>query len=630
MVATIIDVAKKCGYSKATVSRAFASPEAVSERAKARIYAAANELNYTPNPIARAMARQKTDNITFVIHENQYPAILNPFYSSALEAIMQETMKRNYGLFVTTNDHVRLPSGEVSIKKHMDGVIIAGQTDRSSIESFCKQNIPVVVLNNLIQMEHLPCIAVDNYHGAKCAAEHLIQKGHRRIALLEGRFSPQIYHDRHNGYMDAIVSAGLTVDPLLIRDVDANELCAETCAREMLSCPERPTALLCTNDTIAVGAMKAAMRMGLRIPEDVAVIGFDDSYVSRVIEPELTTVRIDSLQMGKLAVEMLFRLIDGDAILMESDTGYTALLDGGGNLPQEFEGDPYRVRCAEYLRTRQIHHIDALLISHIHEDHVCGLLPVLKDVSVGAIYVPYPAEPFLKGKPLEAKEGAARSVPLYTAALNSYREIISDANAKQIPVHVLHPDDQLDLAEDLKISVLAPKEKNISDYMAFIERAYDETDMDVITEILTKLDAMSNHTSFLLRIEAGDEVFLTAADSCPGDWDEVDISLLKNVTVLKLPHHGQVDSISEQFMGDMPLRYVITTASSDRRYRSANAEVYERLLAMCPANRPPQFLFTDERSYPPYFHQPDGFQAITLVIDSGSITPEFIKFTTKH
>ena len=94
MVATIIDVAKKCGYSKATVSRAFASPEAVSERAKARIYAAANELNYTPNPIARAMARQKTDNITFVIHENQYPAILNPFYSSALEAIMQETMKR--------------------------------------------------------------------------------------------------------------------------------------------------------------------------------------------------------------------------------------------------------------------------------------------------------------------------------------------------------------------------------------------------------------------------------------------------------------------------------------------------------------------------------------------------------
>lgn len=95
MVATIIDVAKKCGYSKATVSRAFASPEAVSERAKARIYAAANELNYTPNPIARAMARQKTDNITFVIHENQYPAILNPFYSSALETSVYKGYKQD-------------------------------------------------------------------------------------------------------------------------------------------------------------------------------------------------------------------------------------------------------------------------------------------------------------------------------------------------------------------------------------------------------------------------------------------------------------------------------------------------------------------------------------------------------
>ena len=172
MAATIIDVAKKCGYSKATVSRAFASPETVSERAKKRIYAAASELNYTPNPIARAMARQKTDNISFVVHENQYPAILNPFYSLVLEAIMQEAMKRDYSLFVTSNDHMRLPTGDAYIKKHMDGVIIAGQTDEEYVTSFLSQNIPVVVLNNLIEMEGLPCITVDNYHGAKEAAAY--------------------------------------------------------------------------------------------------------------------------------------------------------------------------------------------------------------------------------------------------------------------------------------------------------------------------------------------------------------------------------------------------------------------------------------------------------------------------
>jgi competence protein ComEC len=101
--------------------------------------------------------------------------------------------------------------------------------------------------------------------------------------------------------------------------------------------------------------------------------------------------------------------------------------------------------------------------------------------------------------------------------------------------------------------------------------------------------------------------------------------LLENVNVLKLPHHGQIDSIDEHFMENMPLAYVVTTASSDRRYHSAHAKVYERLTAMRPEGQAPQYLFTDERQYPPYFSQPDGFQAITLVIKSGTIVPEFIK-----
>lgn len=329
MAATIIDVAKKCGYSKATVSRAFAAPETVSDRAKKQIYAAASALNYTPNPIARAMARQKTDNISFVIHENQYPAILNPFYSLVLEAIMQEAMKRDYSLFVTTNDHMRLPSGEAYIKKHMDGVIIAGQTDETSVQSFFDQNIPVVVLNNLIEMEGLPCITVDNYRGAKEAAAYLTQKGHRRIGLLAGRFSPRIYGERFQGYLDALTEAGIEPDSAIMRDLDANEQQAEAYTRELLQLDNRPTALLCTNDTIAVGAVKAALRSGLRVPEDLAVIGFDDSLVSRVIEPELTTVRIDSYRMGELAARLLFQLIDGETLQNDRITISTQLIVRG-------------------------------------------------------------------------------------------------------------------------------------------------------------------------------------------------------------------------------------------------------------------------------------------------------------
>lgn len=317
MAATIIDVAKKCGYSKATVSRAFASPETVSERAKKRIYAAASELNYTPNPIARAMARQKTDNISFVVHEDQYPAVINPFYSQVLEAIMQEALKRDYSVFVTSDDHMRLPNGDACIKKHMDGVIIAGQTDEAYIASFLSQNIPAVVLNNLIEMEGLPCITVDNYHGAKEAAAYLIRKGHRRIGLLAGRFSPRIYAERYQGYVDALTEAGITLDAGIVWDLDANEKLAEIRTYDLLNMENRPTALLCTNDTIAVGAVKAVLRSGLRVPEDMAVIGFDDSIISRVIEPELTTVRIDSYRLGELASKILFQLIDGETLREE-------------------------------------------------------------------------------------------------------------------------------------------------------------------------------------------------------------------------------------------------------------------------------------------------------------------------
>ena len=170
MAATIIDVARLCGYSKATVSRAYASPEAVSEKAREKIYAAAKQLNYAPNAIARAMVRQQTENIAFIIHEKQYPAILSPFYSPMLEAAMQEGTRRNYSLFVTTSQDIHLPNGDIYIKKHMDGVIFAGEVDIRVIEEFRKQSIPVVLVNNYLDMDGLVCISADHYGGGGCCA----------------------------------------------------------------------------------------------------------------------------------------------------------------------------------------------------------------------------------------------------------------------------------------------------------------------------------------------------------------------------------------------------------------------------------------------------------------------------
>lgn len=316
----------------------------------------------------------------------------------------------------------------------------------------------------------------------------------------------------------------------------------------------------------------------------------------------------------------------GDAILVETDDRHRLLLDGGSALASEFEGDSYRIRSAEYLSKQQISHLDAVVISHIHEDHVCGLEAVLQQTAVDHLYVPYPVEPFLQGCELMPANGAPRSVPLYTNALNAYRRILLYARERKIPVTVLKAGDAVELGANARMRVLAPKSGVVDAYVETVERAYRLADDSVaVTECLTRLDATSNHTSMLLRFELENTVFLSAADSCPREWNEVPKIFLENVNVLKLPHHGQIDSVSELFMKNMPLQYVITTSASDRRYNSANEQVYQQLTAMFPAGRTPRFLFSDEREYLPYFSQPDGFQAIKLVMDSGKITPEFIK-----
>ena len=314
MAATIIDVAKRCGYSKATVSRAYASPQVVKEHTREKIYAAAKELNYAPNAIARAMVRQRTENIAFIIHEKQYPAILNPFYSGILEAAIQEATKRGYSLFITPSQNMSLPSGEIFVKKQMDGAIFAGEADGRVIEYFMSQNIPVVLLNNYLKMKNLLCITVDHIHGAEAATEHLIRTGHKRIGLIAGRFSKQVSEARRQGFENKMNEHHLGIDESLIAEIDPIMEDAETVVMGMLKSKNRPTALFCTNDTIAVGAIKAIHRAGLRVKKDVAVVGFDDSSISRLIEPELTTVRIDAAHLGNLAATKLFELIDGKRV----------------------------------------------------------------------------------------------------------------------------------------------------------------------------------------------------------------------------------------------------------------------------------------------------------------------------
>ena len=315
----------------------------------------------------------------------------------------------------------------------------------------------------------------------------------------------------------------------------------------------------------------------------------------------------------------------GDCILLQNENGYTALIDGGSALESEFAGQPYRIRAADYLKEQHITHLDAVFISHLHEDHVCGLEKVLEAIPADSIYIPYPLTVFNGARPLTPLPDAARSVPLYAEALNAFVRILEHAARRRIPVKTLQTGDTLRLTDAIAVQVLAPRKQELTPYIERLRRIYEpDCTPKEVTKLLTELDATSNQTSMLLKISDGEQVLLDAADSCPNIWSEVPISLLQNVNVLKLPHHGQRDCISEALMKQMPLEYVITTSASDRRYNSANEEVYRRLSEWFSAH-PPRFLFTDEREYPPYFSQPDGFRATALFMDSQGVKVEFVK-----
>ena len=224
---------------------------------------------------------------------------------------MRESARRNYSVFVMTNQDVQLPNGEVYIKKQMDGVIFVGEASPEVIGRLREQKIPVVLLNNVLDMEGLLCITTSHYEGAVSAVDHLYERGHRKIGLLAGRFSPQVNEARYKGYEDALARRGLEIIPRYILEIDPSLEAGERAMAGLLRLEDRPTAVFCTNDTVAAGAMKAVIRAGLRIPEDAAIVGFDDSTVSHIVEPELTTVRIDMDRMGRLAAEKLFDLIEG-------------------------------------------------------------------------------------------------------------------------------------------------------------------------------------------------------------------------------------------------------------------------------------------------------------------------------
>lgn len=310
MAATIDDVAKLAGCSITTVSRAYSQPQKVRPETRERILRAAEILRYSPNAIARAMVQQRNNNLAFVVAPKHYPIMLNPFYAEIAEAVQREAESLGYYVYITSSDEHR-DSFQLFMNKRVDGVVLAGQTEQSLLSHLSTLGIPMVLANNRLDLNDVPSITSNDYSGATLAIEHLIERGHTRIGLVAGTLFHYVSASRRQAYCDTLARHGIEVDPSYLYTVAPTQQAAMEAVDEILLQDTPPTALFCMNDRIAVGAIKAALRRGLRIPDDLAVVGYDGSSLCTVIEPELTSVRVDTDTMGRMSARMLIDRIQG-------------------------------------------------------------------------------------------------------------------------------------------------------------------------------------------------------------------------------------------------------------------------------------------------------------------------------
>ncbi|MDL2258794.1 LacI family transcriptional regulator [Eubacteriales bacterium OttesenSCG-928-K08] len=309
---TILDIAKITGFSKATVARAFANPEQVRPATLEIIRTAARTMGYRPNAIARAMITKRTGNLAFIIYGKQAPVITNPFYGPVLESVVNAAQRKGYSVFIVSDEEMRLPSGSIMLEKQVDGTIFASQPDPEMLNLYKSTGTPVVLLNHVSETDDVISVTADDYGGVFLAVEHLYSLGRRSFALIEGNFTEYIRNLRKQAYIDALKKFGLVYDERMVELVEPHVADAELGMRNILerSGNNSPDAVLCMNDIIAAGAMKALQAAGRRIPQDTAVVGYDDSSICTYCNPELTSIDGGKERMGEEAVRILCELIE--------------------------------------------------------------------------------------------------------------------------------------------------------------------------------------------------------------------------------------------------------------------------------------------------------------------------------
>ncbi|MDF1513124.1 MAG: LacI family DNA-binding transcriptional regulator [Anaerolineae bacterium] len=311
---TIYTVAEKAGVSIATVSRVLNGTARVNEETCAKVHRVMDALGYQPNASARGLAANTTSTIAVV-----FPKLSGPFFSELIQGAEIAARDNEYHLLIYGASGERLGADNQTLgmlTTKVDGLILASSgISRCYLRDLQRQNLPVVVLGEDPSDIPADSIQPDNIGGAEKIVNHLIGHGYRRIAMIKGPATRTHANDREQGYRKALHDHNLSCYPELVIDGSFDESSGYAGMQQLLKLDPMPDAVFTASDQMAIGAMAAIHESGLRVPGDIALVGFDDIETARYMNPPLTTVHQDMLGQGELAVHMLLARIKG----METD-----------------------------------------------------------------------------------------------------------------------------------------------------------------------------------------------------------------------------------------------------------------------------------------------------------------------
>jgi len=309
---TIKDIAQKLGISVSTVSRALKNHPDISLKTREVVQELAKLLGYKPNLIALNLKHSRTNTIGVII-----PQVEHYFFSTVLNGIEEVTYKENYSVMVfqSNESYMReVLNTQTLLANRVDGVLASFSKhthDYSHFNQLTENEIPLVLFDRSVEDLHADSVIVDDYSGAYSAVKHLITKGCRRIAFFSAPQHLQIGKDRFEGYKAALEDQELHYNPDLVYSCDTFEE-ATKISTGIFKKKDRPDAVFAVNDLTAIGAMKVARQLGLKVPDDIKFVGFENSRSAWICEPELTTVEQFGFELGKKATELLLRRIKQD------------------------------------------------------------------------------------------------------------------------------------------------------------------------------------------------------------------------------------------------------------------------------------------------------------------------------